>query len=395
MTALASSLREFVAPATSSHGAPSDALAQARALAPLIEAEADLTEQGTQMTERVVQAFRDSRLFWMNVPTELNGGGLDLHQRLDVIEELARADGSTGWAFMAIAGYVGYTAIGCGDDAVRDLYGDPDNLQLVAGMANPVGTAERVAGGYNIEGQYRFGSGTPHADWVAAGTFIKDGNGAQICGFVPAKDVQFQGNWDVLGLAGTGSVDYYVPKQFVPDAYTFDASNLVPLRGTASDRMDFFSIAMLYHAGIALGLGKRGLEEIVKIADSRKTRPNAAPIGEQQLFLHDFGLHEAGLVSSRALLTDVIEDGLRIVARGDQLTDFEKGRFRQSCTFIHKMAMNAIEFAYFWGGSVPLRRPHPLGRVMLDMHALNQHLLVDHNNLVTTAPAIMEKYRAG
>src|SRR5690606_39054204 len=101
------------------------------------------------------------------------------------------------------------------------LYGDPANLQLVAGMANPVGTARAVPGGYRIGGQYRFGSGTPHADWIAAGAFIEGGDGAQICGFVPASSVEFQGNWDVLGLCGTGSVDYRVPEQFVPAAFTF------------------------------------------------------------------------------------------------------------------------------------------------------------------------------
>ncbi len=389
MTALAKSATGF----EDRSDAVEDALASAKALGPLIEQQADLTEERTKMTDTVVQAFRDTRLFWMNVPKELNGGGLDLHARLDVLEELARADGSTGWAFMAIAGYVGYTAIGCGEDAVRALYGDPNNMQLVAGMANPVGHALRQPGGYRIHGQYRFGSGTPHADWIAAGAFIQDGNGAQICGFVPAASVEFQGNWDVLGLCGTGSVDYRVSEQFVPDSYTFDASDFRPLRGTASDRMDFFSLAMLYHAAIALGVGKRALEEIVKVADSKKTRPNAAPIGEQQLFLHDFGLHEAGLCSSRALLSETIEDGIRSAERGVPLNDYQKGRFRQVCTFIHKMAMNATEFAYFWGGSVPLRRPHPLGRCMLDMHALNQHLLVDHNNFVTTTPAILEKYR--
>src|SRR5262245_38939652 len=89
---------------TSLIGLQDDYLARAKALSPLIEEQASQTEQAAKMTEKVVQAFRDSKLFWMNVPKELNGGGLDLHTRLDVLEELARADGSTGWAFMAIAG---------------------------------------------------------------------------------------------------------------------------------------------------------------------------------------------------------------------------------------------------------------------------------------------------
>lgn len=392
MTAIAE-----MAPMTQESGTlvnfPTEPLARAKALAPIIEADAEETERLARMTPRVVQALRDARLFWMNVPRELNGEEFDVHTRLDVLEELSRADASTGWAFMAIAGYVGYTAIGCGDDAVKTLYGDPDNMQLVAGMANPVGNAVEVPGGYQISGQYRFGSGTPHADWVAAGAFIKDRNGAQICCFVPASTVQFQGNWDVLGLCGTGSLDYNVPEQFVPEGFSFDAEHFVPRRGSASSRMDFFSMAMLYHASMAFGVGKRALEEIVTIADSKKTRPGAAPMAEQQLFLHDFNLHEGNLRSARAFMSETLDEGLRVAERGDPLGEAEKARFRQSCKIAHNMAMAAVEFAYYWGGSVPLRRPHPLGRCMLDMHALNQHLLVDHNNLATTAAPIMNLYR--
>ncbi len=345
------------------------------------------------MTPKIVQALRDSKLFWMNVPVELNGEDLDMHTRLNVLEELARADGSTGWAFMAIAGYVGYTAVGCGDEAVQALYGDPDNMKLVAGMANPVGYATVVTGGYQIGGQYRFGSGTPHVDYIAAGAFIEDSGGEMICGFVPVRTVEFQGNWNVIGLTGTGSLDYRVPDQFVPVDFTFDPANFVPRRGSPSGRMDFFSVAMVYHSSMALGVGKRALEEIVKIADSKKTRPGAAPMGEQQLFLHDFNLHEGNLKAARALVSEAVDAGLRAAEQGNPLGEIEKARFRQACKLAHNMAMQATEFAYFWGGSVPLRRPHPLGRCMLDMHALNQHILVDHNQLATTAEVIMSTYR--
>lgn len=372
-----------------------DPLEIAKGLAPLIEAHADETEQGSKMAEEVVQAFRDTRMFWMNVPKELGGDDLDMHTRLAVLEELSRADGATGWAFMAIAGYVGYTAVGCGDEAVQQLYGDPDNMQLVAGMANPVGHATKVDGGYTIRGNYRFGSGAPHADWIATGAVIQDTDGAQICGFVPTSKVKFKGNWDVIGLVGTGSVDYDVPEQFVPEAFSFDASNYVPQRGGASGRMDFFSTAMVYHAAMALGVAKRALEEVVKIADTRKQRPGALPIGEQQMFLHDFCLNEGRLRAARAAVSEAIDGGLEAAERGEPLGAVAKGRFRQSCNIAHAIAMQTVEFAYYWGGSVSLRKPNPLGRCMLDMHALNQHLLVDHNNLVDVAPAILDTYRRG
>ena len=188
-------------------------------------------------------------------------------------------------------------------------------------------------------------------------------------------------------------MDYKVPEQFVPEAFTFDATKFVAKRGSASGRMDFFSVAMVYHCSMALGVGKRVLEEVVKIVNAKKKRPNAAPIGEQQLFLRDFALNEGKLRAAKAFMSETIEEGLRVAQRGDPLSTLGQGRFRQACNIAHGIAMEAVEFAYYWGGSVSLRRPNPLGRCMLDMHALNQHLLVDHTNLTDPAISIIQSYR--
>ena len=78
-----------------------DYLARAKAIAPLIEAEAETAEAQTDVTDAVGEALREQGLFWMFVPRHYGGGQTDLVTATKVLEEISRADGSTGWVLMA------------------------------------------------------------------------------------------------------------------------------------------------------------------------------------------------------------------------------------------------------------------------------------------------------
>src|SRR5512132_3224930 len=79
-------------------------LEAAHALRPLIEDSADQIEQDCQLTEPVVEALASAGLFTMLVPRELGGAQVDPLTYVRVVEEIARADGSTGWCVMTGAG---------------------------------------------------------------------------------------------------------------------------------------------------------------------------------------------------------------------------------------------------------------------------------------------------
>ena len=101
-----------------------------------------------------------------------------------------------------------------------------------AGQFAPRGTAIAVSDdAYQVAGSYSFGSGSAHADWIGGGTLeLVDGAPRMITPerpairvfFVPRDQVEFAGNWDVMGLVGTGSFDYVVPEQVVDADFTFD-----------------------------------------------------------------------------------------------------------------------------------------------------------------------------
>ncbi|WP_067440954.1 acyl-CoA dehydrogenase family protein [Nocardioides jensenii] len=371
-----------------------DLLQKVRDLEPIVERETLRCQEAHQMTPEMADALQGAGLFWMNVPQEL--GGFDVHPRtrVEVIEELSRQDGSIGWTYMAIAGYMGYVSCGVEDEAAKNIFSDPE--VKIAGMANPVGTIiDKEDGTFQVHGNYKFGSGVPQADWIAVGGFVQGGpnDGESLCAVVPVANADLKGNWNPIGLIGTGSVDYDIPEQSVPTSYSFNVGNYQARRGGPAGRMDFFSTAMIYHSAVCLGVTKRALEEIVKVVDEGKKRPNAPHLREQQLFLHDFAQHEGKFQAIRSRLMEQMEEAYAAAQNGDALTEVQAGRFRQTASIIHRIGMDAIEFAYFWGGSASLRQPTVLGRCMLDMHALNNHILVDATNFTDPALILMGEYR--
>lgn len=380
-------------PATRPGTALSDPLIRAKSLAAVIEAEADRTAEIGEISPVVIDAIRATELFWMNVPAELGGEDISMKKRFEVYEEVASYDGSTGWSFMTLSGFVGYTAVGLGDSAVEVMYGDRDNRCLAAGFAAPTGTAVAVDGGYRVTGSYRFGSGVPHADYFAAGA-ATDGDPAEtFTAFVPRSQVQTLGGWNVFGLKGSGSIDFAVDDVVVPKDFTFDPANYVAHRGGAGGRMDFLSTALVYHSAIAAGIAKHALREVVKVADSGRQRPPAPKILDQQRFAHDFAYREGRLAAARALIIECIENARVKIENNEEMTDVDRARLRLAANTMHTVALETAQWAYTWGGTASFRDGSRLGRCLLDIEVAIQHAHVDHTNIDDLAPTIIGEYR--
>ncbi len=262
---------------------PDDLVDRARSLAPLIEAHADQTETEGTMPAPVVEAIAESGLFLTLVPRELGGLEADIATTLAVFEELARADGSTGWSTMANITTAGLASIYTGDEAVKTMFADPD--VVMAGMLGPVGSGTAVDGGFRVSGHFQFGSGSGHASWMGAGFIEMDGDEPAVTAaglpamriaFMPRQQVAMQGNWDVLGLAGTGSYDYEVDEVVVADDFTVLLLEAERRRGGRPYDIGFFGLVACGHAGFALGVGRRALDEIIEVARA-KVRLGAEP----------------------------------------------------------------------------------------------------------------------
>ncbi|MEX2256051.1 MAG: acyl-CoA dehydrogenase family protein [Acidimicrobiia bacterium] len=367
-----------------------DLLGAARALAPLIETEADAAELAGTLTEPVVDALHESGLFGLMVPEVLGGSEASMLTCIAVFEELARADGSTGWSFMANATAASFAGSFTGPNAAETLFGTADGrMPVFAGMFGPVGSAELVDHAYVVNGRYSFASGSGYASWISGGTlvvhdgeFVMTANGLpeMRVAFVPRDHIEFLGNWDVLGLQGTGSYDYAITDERVDAEFTFPLLDAVAHRGGPLYGFSVLGITSSGHSGWCLGVAKRSLEELVRIVVG-KSRMGGTPVSDQQLFQHDLGYHEAALRSARALVLDDFGSFEADLVAGDEPTPAARHRLRQTTTYATRVATDVVRFAYTWAGSNALRQPSVLGRCFRDMHAGTQHVFVDNNTL--------------
>ena len=378
-----------------------DLIERTRKLTPLVEAAAERTEELGTMPADVVDALAQADLFWILVPSELGGAEAGVRTALEVFEELAWADGSTGWSLMANATSSCFASIYTGDEAVDAMFGDAvrngRRLPIHAGMFGPIGTITTDDGGIVLDGSYSFGSGCGHADWFAAGGMVDAGGEPGVdefglpdmrVSFLPADQVEVTGNWDVLGLGGTGSFDYRVSARHVDDPFTFQLLTCAPQHGGAVYGLGLFALTALGHAGFALGVGRRALDEIVGIARS-KQRLGGDPISDQQLFQHDFAMTDAAMRAARSYTYEAFEDAEAAVMNGGTATNEQQQRMRQATTYATRVAADAARFAYTWAGSTGLRQPSVVGRCFRDISAGTQHLFVDNNTLTAYTQAVL------
>jgi alkylation response protein AidB-like acyl-CoA dehydrogenase len=370
-----------------------DPLAAARGLRELIDSHADEAERLAYLPEPVVRALAEAGLYGMLVPREFGGAEPHPVQILDAVIELSYADGSTGWCVMANVFFTG-SLYSNGSDALNEAVFETDAGYIGAGQISALGRADRVAGGYRIAGSFHFGSGSREASWFL-GAVIEHVDGKPVLGadgvpimkfaYTPRENVRMKGNWDVMGLAATASYDFDFPEHFIPDDF-IDTVSPVRRRGGPL----FAIVVSLGHAGWALGVARRTLDELRDLA-RRKQRFGRQTLIDQSTFQHDYAIHEAMLAAAidncRAAFTRHYDLAHKNVDNLDV-----RAEYRLAACWAVEVAVKIAQFAYLAGGSDALRNAegkNRLQRCFRDIHAGSQHRHTDHNIIEDTGTVLL------
>lgn len=369
----------------------SDCVKAARGLRGLIESEANRIEEASTMTERAVDAISDAGLFGLIVPAAYGGPEADVRTIIDVCEEISFADGSTGWAYAqntTVSAYAAYLA----PEFARPLAAS----RAAAGMFAPLGIAHEEADGYRVSGSFKFGSGSGHAQFMGGAAMVmKDGEMApfvnglpQMRAFiVPMDRVVLRGNWDVMGLRGTGSYDFDVPEQYVEAGRTFPVFDAETVAGGPIYGLGPIVLGTISSVAWAIGVASRALHEIAEIAKGGRIRLGSLPLAEQVTFQRDFGIHVSAVNAARLLAYVSYENAVMGIERGDPSTIIAD-RIRETkatASYVTRVAKEAVTFAYESSGSSGLRNPSRLQRCFRDIHVGAAHQVFDDRNYVELA----------
>ncbi|HET7132445.1 MAG TPA: acyl-CoA dehydrogenase family protein, partial [Gammaproteobacteria bacterium] len=286
---------------------------RAKRVAALASEHADYGDKQGRLAEPVVDALHREGLYGMWVPKSIPGGAeLDPVSSLQVIENLAYGDPSTGWVLMASALAIGTGAAYLGDEAVKELFGG-ERMPVIAGQGTRPGTAVPEKGGFKLTGSWSFASGIKHGTHIHTLGVIQGAGEARIF-VLPVEKATLIDNWDVLGLRATGSIDYKIDGAFVPESYTHSALTETPKRGGSLYTIGIIGFAGMCHSGWALGIGRRLLDELANSLKARGGRAGTQASSES--FQEGFARAEGTYRSARALVYETWADVRDTLARG-------------------------------------------------------------------------------
>ena len=355
-------------------------LERARTLRPLIDKFGPAHEAQGELAPEVVQALHDGDFFGMWVPKSLGGYETDPVEALEVLEEISYAHGSTGWVLMATALSTGTAGAFVSDDYAKKVFSF-GRFPVVGGQGSPGGKAVATKGGFILSGDWNYGSGVKHADFIHTGAVIYEADGKPRTGkngmpeirvfVVPRADFTYGANWDVLGLRATGSIDYSCRDVFVPEGGSHITDANVPLRGGSLFRLGIRGLSTICHIGFTLGVARRTLDEIALIAQTKQSR--LGNLADNPSFLEDYGTAEAKVRSIRALIFETFGDIETTLKAGGEPSTRQWTLARLCLNHVTWSMAEVTSFAFYAGGGTSLREG-PLQRCFRDMHAATQHL---------------------
>jgi indole-3-acetate monooxygenase len=354
-----------------------DLLAEAQRLEGLIDEHGAEGDNQGRLSDPVVDALHDAGIFGMWVPKALGGSELDPVSSLKVIDQLTYADPSTGWVTMAAGLAIGTGAAYLGDQAIEEIFGG-ERFPVIAGQGTRPGTAVAQDGGHVLSGSWQFASGIKHSGFIHT-LGVVEGTGEPRIFVLPVEQATLIDNWDVLGLRATGSIDYTIDDLFIPAEYTHPALIESSPRGGGLYGLGIIGFATICHAGWALGIGRRLLDELRALAQEKAGRPGQ--LVDSDSFHGGFARAEATYRSARAFLFETWTDIEQTLDRGDPPSVRQHTLARLALNHATWSVHDVCMFVYTSGGTTALRSG-TIQRLFRDMHAGTQH--------VTSSPAVLQ-----
>jgi len=372
------------------HTAPAAAapLEVARALAPRIRARADEIEAARRLPADLVAELAAARLFKVAIPEAEGGLGADILTTLQVIEEVARADGSTGWCLAMAVNTFRQSAQFASEVRREIFFSDP--VGVSAGSANPRGRAVAVPGGYRVTGHWFFASGCMHSASLHGACKVFDDdiprrrpNGDQevrVAYFHPKAQARILDTWNVSGMRGTGSHDIEVEDLFVPEEHTFSALERRARITGPINRIHGFDLAGCGFCCVGLGVARAALDAFVELAGVKVPRSSSELLRDRVMVQAQVGEAEALLRAGRALLFDIVGDMWRTVVAGGAVTERQRSDLRMAMTHAAQSAARATHMVCVAAGTTSIFASSPLERYARDAEVVTRHNQLQYVN---------------
>ncbi len=358
----------------------SDYIVRARALQPIVRAAAAEADRERRLPSRVAEAMADQGLYRVAAPKWLDGAEASPDTQIRVIEAISEGDGAAGWNLMI--GIESFSLAGLAYEKGTDLFADP--AVIVCGSTANVGRADRVEGGYRVNGQWSFVSGC-HNSRVFTALVAPHADGEPVPGqfpiqaAIPKGEFEIIDSWNVSGLRGSGSHDVRVDDVFVPDEHIGTGlgnvnrqrvADSVVLQIPLGPRLAYNKVA------VGFGIARAALDEFTKLATGKTPRFSAIKLRDRPHAQHAIARAEVRLRSARALVLDNAAALWDAVRANQQFSDRSRALFAIACSDAALACAEAVDTVAEAAGTTANEIDSPLEKLARDVRVIRQHMTV-------------------
>lgn len=346
--------------------APGDCSAEFESVLREVRQRRDEFDTVSHVPRDMIERFKQVGLYRAATPKCFGGDALAPASFLRMIERISEADGSAGW--VASFGSAGVYLAALPKPTLAEIYADSPDLVFAGGLF-PLQPAEAVAGGYRVNGTWKFASGCKGADLLGVG--IGAAGGKPRTAVFPAAQVEIVENWDVVGLKGTGSHDLRVNDQHVDERWTF-------IRGGASNideplfRYPSIAYAAQVLAVVNLGLARAALDEVSRMAGGSGIT-GAPKLADRAYVRIEIAKAEAQLAAARGFFYGATEQVWDSILKGNPVTAEQTSLLRLSAIHVSQAGAAVVQSAYGLAGTTAIYLRHPLQRYLRDAMVVTQH----------------------
>jgi alkylation response protein AidB-like acyl-CoA dehydrogenase len=355
-------------------------LERARALSSQIRAAADEIDATRELPKPLFHALADAGMFHLAVPKTVGGLELDLPTYTLVIEEIGKADASTGWCVNQGAIFGTYAAR-VPVEVARAIWTDTPR-SVVANTPAPVGKAVVVPGGFRVTGRHPFSTGCRHASWLASQAQViengevrmQDGKPeARYC-LVPAADCEIHDTWRTRGMRGTGTHHWSVNDVFVPAERTFLYANAPLVQDGPLYKVPRTLCFACGDSAVALAVARSCLEAFIDLAGAKSPRYVKGLLRDLPLTQFTVGRAEARIRAGRAFLLEAIGEAWHEAVSTGSVSLEKRAALRLATTNGIRLAAEIVDDLYNAAGATAAFEGNVIQRYFQDIHVITQHV---------------------
>ncbi|MBS1752057.1 MAG: acyl-CoA dehydrogenase [Bacteroidetes bacterium] len=344
-------------------------------------------EKAGSLTLEQLEIIYEQNWFNIFVPRHLGGLEMSLPKAVLLLESLAWANGSFGWVVTLYSGanwFAGFL-----EESVRNRFFSNSKV-CFAGSGATTGIAEMVNGGYIIDGQWRYASGSKHATAFTAncvirkdGMILKESDGTPaIRSFIfDRNELKITDDWNCVGMKATSSHSFEADHLFVESDRSFLIDPAHAILPESIYRFPFLQFAEATLAANFSGMSLHFANECRALYEERIIKHGYSAIKAGEM-LEMLGRMSSILDGKRKFFHDTLErvweKGL---VQGEIWNDTELEELSVISKSLVKMAIKSVDELYPYTGMTGADQSSVVNRIWRDIHTASQHQLFTFNGI--------------